>query len=170
MKCFGKIRTSVATWWWDAMIHLGVGSSGPPVLSFNWDLFWKMVSMADNQEAFISRFVLAWAGYDGSVLFGTTNRFEVIVPADDTKQSVKSLFLHLFDKHFGIQLEPHNQILAKSEIENGKDIVKIRIWNKDHLRKLGKKLFPIAQEWKKNPRRNYLSYDRYENLEQFAKL
>lgn len=160
-----KFRSSVAAWWWDAMIELGFGHSGTS-FPFNPDLFWEMVAMAENEVDFILRFVLAWAGYDGSVL---AQGFEVIVPADEGPSSIKALFHYIFDKYLGVQTGVDNERLAKSEVENGKDIIYIRITKKKEKRQLATKLLPIAEKWRLNPQRNYLSYDRFENLVNYLK-
>ena len=160
---YAACRTSVAAWWWDAMAELGFGSSHA-TFKFNWDLFWKIVSMADDEEDYILRFVLSWAGYDGSIV---KDYFEVIVPADEDvgeQKTVRVLFHHIFYKYFGIKTGNHNERFGETEIENGKSITCIRLVGKKERRRLAEKLLPIAEKWRKNSKRNYLSHDRYENL------
>ena len=158
-----KIGSAVAAWWWDAMIEIGFGSSHAE-FPFNPKLFWKIVGMADNEEDYMLCFILAWAGYDGSIL---NNYFEVIVPTDEL---VRELFHYIFDTYLGIKTGSKNETLAKSEFEDGKDIIRISIWKKNERQQLAEKLLPIADEWRKNPKTNYLSYDRYANLQSWIHL
>ena len=89
-----------------------VQASRHPTFKFNWNLFWKIVGIADDEEDYILRFVLSWAGYDVSIL---KDYFEVLVPTEedeDEQQTVKNLFHFMFDKYFGIKTEKNMSIFA----------------------------------------------------------
>ena len=100
-------------------------------MRFNADLFWKIVPKdAPGRRNFLSRFLLAWAAFDGSIL---PYRFEVLVPADNNKDSIKNLMIGIFRDFFGIAP-------AKSPketcMEDGKAIITLRVTSKKDRVKL----------------------------------
>jgi hypothetical protein len=150
---YTSVSSSIAAWWMKEVVELGFGGSHF-VVPFQRRLVDYLISRAPNRKDILSRMLLAWAGADGSI---KPTYFEVIVPFDESHDSVRQWMMEIFDELCSVVPYPQVQ---PSKVENGKDITKLRIHTRDDMFSLAKVLLPYTTA----PDYQYINRSRKEGL------
>jgi hypothetical protein len=134
---YTTVSSSIAAWWMKEVIELGFGSSHW-VVPFQRHLVDYLIGLAPNRKNILSRMLLAWAGADGSI---GPKYFEVMVPRDESHDSVRQWMIKIFDELCAVV--PYNWD-QPSKVENGKDITHLKIQNEADMFSLAKVLLPYT--------------------------
>lgn len=145
---FTRVQAQISAFWAFWIMELGFGSSHW-ISVFQPDKFRAVLLECTNQRHYLSRFILSWAGFDGSIFYERYKAFVVIVPTDEKlKDMFRALFKYLFN------VTPNEY--TRPSLVGGKDICLLSVKKTREVQKICQQLAPFDSAWVPNKKRREL--------------